>query len=47
MFDNVVKERFGEIKKLTDEIDYNDLTYYLQNNNNRNFNDFSYGIEHF
>ena len=47
ILDNVVKERFDEVKELTDEIDYNDLIYYFKNNNNRNFNDFDNGIELF
>ena len=28
IFDNVVKERFYEVKELTGEIDYNDLICY-------------------
>ena len=28
MFDNIVKERFYEVKELTGEIDYNDLICY-------------------
>ena len=48
ILDNLVKERFDEVKELTDEIDYNDLIYYFKNNNNnRNFNDFDNGIELF
>ena len=45
IFDRVVKERFGEIKELTYEIDHEDVIYYLKNNINKNFNDFDDGIE--
>ena len=45
IFDRVVKERFGEIKELTYEIDHEDVIYYLKNNTNKNFNDFDDGIE--
>ena len=34
IFDQLVKEKFDEIKKLTDEIDLNDLIYYCKNNTN-------------
>ena len=47
IFDNAVKERFDEVKELTDEIDYSDLIYYFKNNNSRNFNYFNNGIEVF
>ena len=29
MFEELVKERFDEIKELTDETNQNDITYYL------------------
>ena len=45
IFDRVVKERFGEIKELTYEIDHEDVIYYLKNNTNKNFNDFDDSIE--
>ena len=48
IFDKIVKEKFDEIKKLTDEIDNNDLIYYLEKNTARkNFNDFDNGIKLF
>ena len=30
IFDKIAKEKFDEIKKLTDEINQNDLTYYFK-----------------
>ena len=43
----LVKEKFDEIKKLSDKINNDDLIYYFKNNNKRNFNDFVNGIELF
>ena len=48
MFEEIVKERIDEIKRLTDEIKKNDLTYYFKGDAARKrFNDFNNGIEHF
>ena len=45
MCEELVKERFDEIKKLTDEINQNDLTYYFKGNNARKrFDDFKNSI---
>ena len=44
--EELVKERFDEIKKLTDEINHNDLIYYFKGNTSRKkFDDFNNGIE--
>ena len=32
IFEELVKQRFDEIKELTDEINHNDLTYYFKGN---------------
>ena len=32
IFEELVKQRFDEIKELTNEIDHNDLTYYFKGN---------------
>ena len=46
IFEKVVKERFDEIKELTDEISQNDLTYYFKGKTARKrFDDFNNGIE--
>ena len=46
IFEKLVKERFDEIKELTDEISQNDLTYYFKGKTARKrFDDFNNGIE--
>ena len=35
IFEELVKERFDEIKELTDEINQNDLTYHFKSNTSR------------
>ena len=41
IFDKLVKEKFDEIRELSDEIDYNDLIYCFKNNTTtKDFNDF-------
>ena len=40
--EELLKERFDEIKELTDEINQNDLTYYFKS---KRFHDFNNGIE--
>ena len=47
-FEQLVKERFDEIKELTDEINQNDLIYYFKSNTSRKrFDDFNNCIELF
>ena len=36
IFDKTVKERFNEIKKLTYEIEHDNLVYYIKNNTAKN-----------
>ena len=46
IFEKLVKERLDEIKKLIDETNQNDSTYYLKDNTARKrFNDFNNDIE--
>ena len=46
IFEKLVKERLDERKKLIDELNQNDLTYYLKDNTARKrFNDFNNAIE--
>ena len=48
IFEELVKERFDEIKGLTDEINQNDLTYYFKGNTFRKrFDEFNNGVELF
>ena len=48
IFEELVKERFNEIKELTDEKNQNDLIYYFKGNTFRKrFCDFNNGIEFF
>ena len=48
IFEKLVKEKFDEIKELTHEINYDDLTYYFKGNTARKiFGDFNNGIERF
>ena len=48
IFHKTVKEKCDEIKKISDEIDHNDLMYYFKNNTaTKDFNYFENGIEHF
>ena len=48
IFEELVKERFDEIKELTDEIKQNNLIYYFKGNTFRKrFDDFNNGIELF
>ena len=45
IFEELVKERFDEIKELTHEINQNDLIYYFKGNTARKkFDDFNNGI---
>ena len=45
-FEELVKERFDEVKELTNEINQNDLTYYFKGNTTRKtFDDFINGIK--
>ena len=46
MFEKLVKERFDEIIELTDEMNQNDLIYYLKGNTARKrFDDFNNDIK--
>ena len=46
IFEKLVKERLDEIKKLIDETNQNDWTYYVKDNTARKrFNDFNNDIE--
>ena len=48
IFEELVKERFDEIKELSDKIIQNDLIYYFKSNTSRKrLDDFDNGIEHF
>ena len=48
IFEELVKEKFDEIKELTDEINENDLIYNFKGNAARKrFDDFHNGIEFF
>ena len=48
IFEELVKEGFDEIKELTDEINHNDLIYYLKGNSARTrFDDYNNGKELF
>ena len=48
MFEELVKERFDEIKELTNEINRNDLIYYFKGNTDRKrFDDLNNGIKLF
>ena len=48
IYEELVKERFDEIKELTNEINQNSLTYYFKGNTARKrFDDFFNGIELF
>ena len=48
IFEELVKEGFDEIKELTDEINHNDLIYYLKSNSARTrFDDYNDGKELF
>ena len=48
MFEKLVKERFDQIKELTDEINHDYLTYYFKGNIARKrFDDFNNGTELF
>ena len=48
IFEELVKERFDEIKELTDEINQNDLKCYFKNKTSRKrFDDFNNGAELF
>ena len=48
IFEKPVKERFDEIKQLTDEINHDDLIYYFTGNTARKkFHDFNNNIELF
>ena len=48
IFDKLAQEKFDEIKELTYEIDYDDLTYYFTGNKARKrFDDFNNEIELF
>ena len=48
IFEELVKERFDEIKELTNEINQNDLIYYFKGNTARKrFDDFNNGIKLF
>ena len=48
IFEELLKERFGEIKELTDEVKQNDLTYYFKGNTARKrFHNFNNSIELF
>ena len=48
IFEELVKERFYEIKELTDKINQTDLIYYFKGNTTRKrFDDFNNGIELF
>ena len=44
-FEELVKERFNEIKELTDERNRNDLIYYFKSNTSRKRFDDNNGIE--
>ena len=45
IFEKLVKERFDEIKELTDEVNHDYLTYFKGNTARKRFNDFNNGIE--
>ena len=46
IFEKLAKERFDEIKELTNEISHDDLMYYFKGNTAiKRFNDFNNGIE--
>ena len=46
IFEKLAKERFDEIKELTNEISHDDLMYYFKGNTaTKRFNDFTNGIE--
>ena len=48
IFEELVKERFHEIKELIDNINQNDLIYYFKGNTFRKrFDDFNNGVELF
>ena len=47
VFDKLVKERFDKIIELNNEINQNDLVYYLKDNARRRFDDFNNGIKLF
>ena len=48
IFQELVKERFDEIKPLADKINHNDLIYYFKGNTARKrFDDFNNGIKLF
>ena len=48
MFEKLVKERFDQIKELTDEINHDYLTYYFKGNiAGKRFDDFNNGTELF
>ena len=48
VFEELVKEKFDEIKELTNEINQNELIYYFKGNTaRRRFSDFNNGIELF
>ena len=47
VFDKLVKERFDKIIELNNEINQNDLVYYLKDNVRRRFDDFNNGIKLF
>ena len=47
IFYKLVKGKLDEIKKLTYEIDYDNLTFYFKNNTAKKINDFENGIELF
>ena len=48
IFQELAKERFGEIKEITNKINQNDLTYYFKGNTYRTrLDDFNNGKEFF
>ena len=48
IFDKLVKEKFGEIRELTNEINHDYLTYYFKSDTaKKRFDDFNNGIELF
>ena len=44
IFENLFKKRFDEIIELTDETNFDDLTYYFKNGKRKRFDDFKNGI---
>ena len=48
IFEELVKERFDEMKESINEVNQNDLTYYLKvNTAKKRFDNFNNGIEFF